>query len=359
MLVLAPSQNAQGGISTVIINYARTGFWRDFNCEHFPTTDDYATKWSKALSDVLRLAAFPPRLIFRGRPNVISVHTSHDISFYRKLAYILMEAAFRVPVVLHVHPASFSHFYRSGGAARKFTVRLASSLSDQVVFLSESIRTELADAFPLDKSSVLPNPVDVEEYESEPRLRIDSRQRILFMGWIVREKGVYDIVDAMPEVLRSFPSVVFTFAGNKEIDKLKAKLDSRGLSRSAEVLGWVRGEQKRKLLGTASVLVLPSYSEGAPNVLLEAMASSLPIITTPVGGIPSILKHNETAIFVEPGNVSALAEAINCLLADDVRCTSLAARAFDLVSKKYDLAAASAGLARIYDRYRPLPCEKF
>jgi glycosyltransferase involved in cell wall biosynthesis len=89
------------------------------------------------------------------------------------------------------------------------------------------------------------------------------------------------------------------------------------------------------------------------------MASSLPIITTPVGGIPSILKHNETAIFVEPGNVSALAEAINCLLADDVRCTSLAARAFDLVSKKYDLAAASAGLARIYDRYRPLPCEKF
>lgn len=352
IIVLAPSQAAQGGISTVISNYARTSFWQEFRVRHLPTTDDVDSRWIKGIRDCCRLAAFAPRLIVGGRPGAISVHMAHDSSFYRKLAYMLVAAVFRIPIVLHIHPASFSTFYWSGGRFRKLAVRLAGRLSDQSIFLSEETRSQLAEVFPLARSSVLRNPVDVDAYATGRERITPSRPRVLFLGWIVPEKGVYDIVEAIPEVLRSFPDVLFTFGGNKEVDKLRAEIASRGLSDSAEVLGWVEMEQKLHLLRSSRVLILPSYNEGLPNVILEAMASRLPIITTPVGGIPSVLRHDETAIFVDPGSVSTIAAAVKALLADDNKRLSLADAAFDLVSKEYSLQAVSTGLCRIYDRYR-------
>lgn len=351
IVMVAPGAEAQGGITTVIGNYGRTNFWMDFRCTTFFSTKDLDSKVSKLLHDLSRWLRFTLLLALGNKPRAASVHTAQGASFYRKLAYLVTCWVLRIPVVFHVHPACFAQFYIEGSVMTRWAIRLSGHLSDQIVVLSDSIKAQLIDAFPADKVTVLGNPVDIEMYASGQSFSRAMHPRILFLGWIVREKGVYDLVDAMSSVLDEFPDAVFIFAGNKEVPELRAMLAERGLANSSEVLGWVEGQRKLELLQTAWLLALPSYTEGIPNVILEAMASRLPIVTTAVGGIPSVLKNGETALFVEPGNSSSIGEAIKNLIRDEELRESISSAAFQRACDGYSLQVADEGLKTIYSRY--------
>jgi glycosyltransferase involved in cell wall biosynthesis len=352
ILVVAPGLDAQGGIATVVKNYSRSSFWTEYRCAAFASTTDRASKWGKFLNDISRWLTFCSTVFPRQRrPDAASIHVSHGTSFYRKFAYVIACRLVRIPVVLHIHPAYFVRFYEDGHAFRRWMIRLVGRVSDQVVVLTDAIRSELEGAFPAKTIRVLSNPVDVSIYNPPGAFERASHPRILFLGWIIPEKGVYDLVKAIPSVLRDIPDALFTFAGNKEVEKLKQTLAKADLSHSSEVLGWVDGSRKIELLKTSSVLVLPSYTEGLPNVILEAMASKLPIITTPVGGIPNVLKHEVTALFVTPGDTNAIAASILRLLRDDHFARTLATSAFSDVCENYSLDVIDHGLRNIYAKY--------
>jgi glycosyltransferase involved in cell wall biosynthesis len=350
-----PREDAEGGIATVLRNYRQTEFWTAFRCRHCPTMAGSPRLLRKLSYEAYRFAAWLLALTAGTRPIAASVHCAQGGSFYRKLAYLLVLRLMRIPIVLHIHPSSFSTFYREGGHLRKSAIRLASRLSDQVVFLSEGTRLELADVIPMKKSCSLANPVDASAYSAavDNPLRCDTH--VLFLGWIIREKGVYDLVDAMPEVLQHYPGAKFTFAGNKEVETLRNLIESRGLSGAAVVPGWVSGEQRLALFRSATVLVLPSYTEGLPNVILEAMASGLPVVATPVGAIPDVIRQGETGLLVEPGNAASLAAAILTVFRDETLRRHIASKALQLVRTNYSLDAVSAGLTAIYSRYLPEP----
>lgn len=355
VIVVAPGLDSQGGIATVVENFGKTSFWTDFGCCAYASTAVHDSRWSKALDDVRRWGIFSCTLVTKDKPWVVSIHTAHDASFYRKLSYLIICAIFRVPAVLHVHPAGFAGFYQNGGVFRRLAIRTAGRIADQIVVLSCTIRELLSTVFPPSKVQVLNNPIDIRNFSIDPAPRKTIRPRVLFLGWIIREKGVYDLADAIPSVLSEFPDALFTIAGNKEVLKLKEQLARRGLENSTEVLGWVDGQQKIDLLRTSWTLVLPSYTEGVPNVILEAMASRLPIVTTPVGGIPDVLQDEQTALFIEPGDVAAIADALKRLLRDSDLREALASAAFQRACDYYSLERANRGLRRIYDRYRSGP----
>ena len=127
-------------------------------------------------------------------------------------------------------------------------------------------------------------------------------------------------------------------------------VSERNLDSVTRIPGWVDGDAKIELLLSSSMLVLPSYTEGLPNVILEAMASRLPIITTPVGGIPSALVHNQTAVFVTPGNIREISNAIIALLRNSTRRDHLARAAYVAVCDKYSLEKVSTGLECLYSK---------
>lgn len=355
VLVVAPGQGSQGGITTVINNYGKTSFWHEFDCVAFTSTTDNDSRWAKLFHDVGRWLRFASALLSRDRPSAVSIHTSHNASFYRKFAYLVVCAICRVPAVLHIHPASFVQFHRDGGFLRKIAIRIAGRYADQIVVLSDTIGEDLSGVFPPSKVLVLNNPVDIRAFSSEPAPKKNSRPTILFLGWIIKAKGVYDIVDAIPSVLSEFPDVVFTFAGNKEVDVLKDLLLHRGLEQSTEVLGWVGGQQKIDLLRTSWILALPSYTEGMPNVILEAMASRLPIVTTAVGGIPDVLENERTALFVAPGDAAGIAAALKRMLRESELRSSIASAAFQRACTFYSVDAVDLGLKNIYQRYQRAP----
>ena len=108
------------------------------------------------------------------------------------------------------------------------------------------------------------------------------------------------------------------------------------LSGNVRFLGWVGPEQRDQILKEADIFILPSYNEGLPMAILEAMAWGLPIITTPVGGIPEVLIQGQNGLLVEPGNVNQLSKSIQYLMQDMAlrqsmgKCSRETAKSFDV-----------------------------
>lgn len=346
VLVVGPGANCKGGITTVIRNYGKSSFWAEFGCVHFSSTRD-GSQAEKLVYVIHRCVVFLWVILTEG-PTAISLHTSHGSSFYRKMFYLVVSRILRIPVVLHIHPAGFMDFYRRGSRLRQWLVRLAARLSNRVVFLSALQMEAFAEIFPKDKLIVVGNPVDVSAFSSWHSDWCREPCQVLYLGWIIREKGVYDLVDAIPEVARQYPRASFVFGGTKEIERLDRLIAQRGLGAHAKVAGWVEGEERLRLLHTSRMLILPSYSEGVPNVLLEAMAAGVPVIVTPVGGVPSIVQDGMTGIYVQPGDIGAIAEAICRLLGDSEECQRLADNAHREVARRFDIEVIAGQLRQIY-----------
>lgn len=351
VLVIGPGRHCRGGITAVINNYSRTAYWTAFGCAHFSSASEGSALF-KAVYALYRYLVFLLTILF-SRPTAISLHTASGVSFRRKFLYLVAARVLGIPVILHIHPAEFIRFYSSGSPLRQWLIRFSGAISERLVFLSDGQKRDFEGIFPADKLEVVSNPVDVQAFGLwRDDWRMES-QRILFMGWIVREKGIYDLVDAIPHVLGEFPDASFVFAGPKNADELRKRIIELGLDRSASVAGWVEGEERIRLLRTSRMLILPSYTEGVPNVILEAMASRLPVITTPVGGIPSVVQDGVSCIFIQPRDVAGMVAAICRLLRNQQECEWLAENAYREVCRRYALDVVSEQLCRIYGAIDP------
>jgi glycosyltransferase involved in cell wall biosynthesis len=111
-------------------------------------------------------------------------------------------------------------------------------------------------------------------------------------------------------VTRAVPGARLVLCGSGEIEKVGAAARAAGVFDLVETPGWVGFEEKRRRLGEATLFVLPSYIEGVPISLLEAMAAGLPSVVTPVGGVLDAVTDGQEALVVPPGDVAALARAI-------------------------------------------------
>ncbi|MCL4720946.1 MAG: glycosyltransferase family 4 protein, partial [Gammaproteobacteria bacterium] len=293
---------------------------------------------------------FLPALLGR-QPRAVSIHTSSRRSFYRSFVYVALARLCGRPIVLHVHPSSFIDFHARAGRVGRFLIDWAVAGSDQVIVLTDSIREAFRPVAAGSKVRVIPNPVDTEEHRPSPGGPPASGPVVLYMGWIIPAKGVFDLVEAIPAVREAVPGVVFKFAGNKEVQRLRDLIRARQLDAAASVLGWVSGGERLALLRESHLLVLPTYSEGLPNVLLEAMASGLPVLTTPVGGIPGLVEDGRNGVFVTPGDVPGLASAITRLLREEPLRRQLAVNARATIEAHYSLDAVGRQLAATYSRY--------
>lgn len=122
-------------------------------------------------------------------------------------------------------------------------------------------------------------------------------------------KGIYDILKALPMVIGACKNICFTFGGDNVRDALDNSLDSL-FTRWVSFRGWVSEAEKVALYRAADLLLLPSYEEGLPYVIVEAMAARLPIISTPVGAIPEVIEEGINGFLINPGDYQALARRI-------------------------------------------------
>ncbi|NEV92727.1 glycosyltransferase family 4 protein [Psychroflexus sp. YR1-1] len=160
---------------------------------------------------------------------------------------------------------------------------------------------------PENKLKIVHNWIDAKNYNKTNKIKTPIN--ILFLGWVDKNKGVWDIFNAVNILKRS--DYKLNIAGNgEEFQKLSKAILENSVQDRIEMLDWVYGNHKINLLNDADIFILPSYREGLPNSLLEAMASKCAVIASNVGAIPDIINHNINGKLINPGDVNGLVNAI-------------------------------------------------
>jgi glycosyltransferase involved in cell wall biosynthesis len=180
--------------------------------------------------------------------------------------------------------------------------------------------------------------------------------RILAVGRLSQEKGHAILIEAAGDVKRQRPDLAFEvlLAGDGPLrDKLVVLAKTQGVEIIVRFVGQVKNV--KAFFGVADLAVLPSFSEGSPNVVLEAMAAHVPLIATSVGGVPEILQDRETALLVPPGNPAAMASAMAEMIDNRELRLRLADRAREHVTAEFTTARYDARLLAVYEKALAAP----
>jgi glycosyltransferase involved in cell wall biosynthesis len=282
---------------------------------------------------------------FRTPPDIVHVHSSHAVSFYRASFYVLFARyVWRRPVVLHIHGSSFHTFVRDASTPVRLYQELVFGASDEVIVLSEYWRDVVSERVPRSKISIVPNAVDPALYD--PKYHADP-PRIVFVSNLVPRKGVVELVSALRDVLtESDVDCVVDIAGDGRLREHVEELADE--FEEVTYHGYVSEAKKRALLNEGTVFVLPTYAEGLPIAILEAMAGGNAIASTQVAAIPEVVGEDRGRL-VEPGDVEALAEALHELVSEPDRAADMGKRNRAIVEQQYSWDHIVDRLVDIYD----------
>lgn len=178
-----------------------------------------------------------------------------------------------------------------------------------------------------------------------------ARIEVLFLGRLGQRKGTFDLVEAFSKVAPRHPQARLICAGDGAIAEIQARGRALGIEDRLECPGWLGEAAAAARLASASVFALPSYAEGMPMALLEAMSWGLPVVTSPVGGIPQLVKHDVNGKLIPAGDVDALAGALLQLIEEPQERNRLGLAARATIERDYSLAASIEGLIELYARF--------
>jgi glycosyltransferase involved in cell wall biosynthesis len=335
-------------MSAVAASYLRNWDGSRYNLRYVTTWSSHQPSMAARCVQALKAWGACCFALLSWRPDIVHIHFTHRGSFYRKAGVLVLTRVLtNAKIVLHCHASQFPAFYQGRSTVLKGLVRRILSAADLLVVVaahwSEYFRSLCPDLSPL----VMYNPVDVP---SSVPAQADREHAILTLGVLGERKGTYDILRAVPVVLAADPDARFWLGGDGEVETVAAALAEVPWGSSVRLLDWVEGSLKEAYLDRAAVFLLPSYAEGLPVAVLEAMAHGLAVITTPVGGLPDAIEHGDTGIFVQPGDVAAIAAACVELLRDEGRRACLGSNARRRAQDQFEVGRVLEKLYQAYDR---------
>jgi glycosyltransferase involved in cell wall biosynthesis len=343
IVMIGTAREGAGGIASVISTYAAHGLFARWP---IVTLDSHVvgTHWRKGWVFIDALLRFFVMLLGR-RVGLLHLHTSSGPSFWRKACFACLAFAFGRPVLLHIHSGGFMSFYRdSCGPAMRRVVRFILARSTRVIALSPAWRA-LTLTITLRANVVcIPNPVIT--VGGRPRL---LRQRVvLFLGKVCAEKGVFDLINAWKRVQADVGGARLVLAGDGDLEAARQQIRLLGLVDSVELPGWVSGVEKDALLARTAVCVLPSYFEGMPMSLLEAMGTGIPCVASTVGGIPDMMTDGVEGRLIQAGDVQALADALSEVLLHEERYAAMSQAALARFVSEYSADVVIPELEKLY-----------
>jgi len=188
-------------------------------------------------------------------------------------------------------------------------------LADQIAIYSHNLIRE-ANLAKYHRKTIIMHEHFVDFTEFTIKKTIDERLNVVgYIGRLSAEKGVLNLVDAMPLVRKKKTEIRFMVCGDGALaDQVGNSIKSGGLEDITEFTNWIPHEDVPRYLNDLKLLVLPSFTEGMPNILLEAMACGTPVLSTSVGAVPDIIKDCETGFLLGSNNPTHIADKIIALL---------------------------------------------
>lgn len=337
VLVIATSNKSRGGIATVVNAFTRQPQWSRYNCKWIKTHIDkgLAHKLWRLGSSLVQYVALLPFY------DIVHIHVSTTVSANRKYIFFKLAKAFGKKTVVHLHCGSqltdiWNAKYEDMFVNADKCLTLSNGIRDLIV--SRTGKSENVD--------VLYNPCpDVEGIG----LSAKREKNILFAATLYKEKGYLDLIEAFGKIAAGIPGWKLLLAGNGSQDEGIALAEKYNVADRVKFLGWVKGNDKDNVFRTSSLFCLPSYAEGFPMAVLDAWAYGLPVVTTPVGGIPDIVVDGENGLLFNPGDVDALAEKLELLIKNAELRKRLSEEAKKLADTTFNAATIAKQLAVIYE----------
>ena len=268
--------------------------------------------------------------------NILHISSSASISLVKDYLMIKMAKRYNVKPIIHFHFGRIPQLRQNDNWEWKLLHKVA-KMATAVILMDETSYNTLKSTG-LSNIHLVPNPLGCKIRELADTSNVVERDErtITFVGHIVRTKGVFELVEACKDI----PNIKVRLIG-PVVDNIKSELIN--LSEGADWLsfvGQIPVEDVIKEMQSCGIFVLPTYTEGFPNVILESMACRCPIITTPVGAIPEMLQiHSEhpCGVCVEPQNVSQLRDAIIDFISNPLRAQKYGQLAMERVISAYSI----------------------
>ena len=335
VLLVGPDyRDHRGGIGAVI--GIHKDLYEEFNfiASHRPLKNNFF-KILYFIRQLIRLIGF---LATRREIKVVHIHSSKQGSFYRKLIIAcIVKLIFRKKTINHIHSGNFSRFYDSSNVISKRLIWFFLKLNDVTFTVSDSWKTYFETFFHLKHVHKINNIVIPPQHGSS--LGASTKNGLvyfLFLGMIHPDKGIFDLLQVLKDHRTElFNRIKLFIGGSGQIVQLKKMIEAGELGEMVEFKGWVTGSEKDNLLQFSDVFVLPSYYEGSPVAVLEAMSYGTPVISTTIGGIPEIVQSGFNGWLHRPGDQVALLNAILYYINEPESIKKHGARSMQMIEDYY------------------------
>lgn len=274
-----------------------------------------------------------------------------------------LKKGFGLPMVATIHATEAGRMHGLHSDMQRYISQIEWRLTFEaweVIVNSQSMLRELQSQFkmPADKIAVIPNGIDPDQFDFEfdpgplrSQYATPSQQIALYVGRMVREKGVQVLLQAAQSVLAAAPGTQFLMVGTGYyLDELKWLAAQMNISRNIHFLGYVSDYDLRRLYKIADVVVIPSLYEPFGIVALEGMAAHVPVVTSDAGGLTDFVEHMNTGVTTYAGDAGSLSWGVLELL----RNTGLAAHvkevAYEKVRTVYNWKVIAQRTLEVYDR---------
>ncbi|RGR89523.1 glycosyltransferase family 4 protein [Phocaeicola plebeius] len=340
VLIIATSHKTRGGITSVIKAHQKGEQWKKFHCKWIETHIDKG--------DFLKLLYFCKGwiLFILNLPfyDIVHIHTSEPPSAIRKCLFMWWSKLWKKKVIVHFH--AFSPETTINGKYQKVYKYLFSH-ANKVIVLSQLWEKYVNETFHLgDKIQVIYNPCTTEILPE----KYTKQNIILYAGTVNARKGYTDMIKAFAKIAFQYPNWEIVFAGNGEIENGTTLAKELGIDSQTQFLGWISGKDKDKIFKEASIFCLPSYAEGFPMAVLDAWAYGLPVITTPVGGIPDIAKDGENVLLFQPGDCDKLAIQMDRMIKDNILRNHLTKQSIILSQTTFNIDTINKEIGILYKK---------
>ena len=272
------------------------------------------------------------RVIKTQKIDCVHVATSGSLGFIRDKLIAKLCDKYDVKLIIHLHFGRIPQIIEANNKETKLFYKISQMASnivcmDSKTYMSISQLNNISN-----KLSYIPNPIS---YKCKYITQDKKEKKIIYVGWVIKTKGIEELIDAWNTVGNNHSDWSLEIVGAFSDDYMR-QITQRINTSNLKFIGEIEHDNCLKKIEQASVLVLPSYTEGFPNVVLEAMMASTVVIATNVGEIPEILSNN-SGIVINHHSVEDIISALEELINNQKKREELASNAYKRVNENYTI----------------------
>lgn len=271
------------------------------------------------------------KVIKENRPDVIHFTTSGQLAIFRDIVLLKTAKKKSIRTIYHLRFGRINEIEEKKTIEWKLLCR-AMLTASKVIAIDRNTLAAINKGLPVIEPTYIPNPIDLSKL---PEPAENDNRIILFLGWIIKTKGIEELLTAWSKISETHNDWILKLVGPCS-DTYLEFLKSNFAFMNVIYEGEKSHDEAMKILNEAGILILPSYTEGFPNVILEAMALKKPIIATCVGAIPEMLS-NECGILINPSDVVEIGRALEELITDNDERNKLRSNAYRKLINEYTI----------------------